>query len=126
MTTMTIGAYRNRNTNSVWTWRRRLPTVLLLTRDESRVDENDDSHQDDQDHRDRRAEGPVTRRPELEADQVPEKDRLVAAQDDRIEVLAHHRDEDEQRAGQHPWKGQRQGDAPERSPGRVAEILRGV
>jgi hypothetical protein len=70
---------------------------LASSRD-GREDDEHDGHRDDHDHRERCPERPVVRLVELLCDQLAGVGRRVPAQDDRDQVLAGQRDEDEQRA----------------------------
>ena len=79
--------------------RRRLRTELLLARREHDVDDDEHRERCHQRDRERRAERPVLGVAERVADDVADELELPAAEDVRDDVLAAHRDEDEQAAG---------------------------
>src|SRR5215831_12907433 len=92
----------------------RLATEALLLPGEQDV--HDDEHRQDRHQRDRqcRAERLVLRLVELVADDVPDELVFPAAQDAGDDVLAGHRDEHQQGAGDHAGQGEPERDLPER------------
>src|SRR5215469_13729989 len=113
-----MGRYKKAKTSTAQTVKPSLAlgslrTELLLLSGEEYVDGDEHRQHNHQPDRQGRAEWLVLSLVELITDDVPDKLVVPAAQDVGDDVLAGHRNENQERSGHHPGQGEPQGDLAE-------------